>query len=182
MALIVALIFVAICTFAIYKLIMWSRRTGNNIGNVGALVIALIMMVGVKTLVPLDSATGAKATTSTTSKSAVTVKTTAPAKQTISTADANLKSRIENYVQSLPGSMVVRIGGNSEYGFSVDVDYNFMTSDKAAAKAAAVDLIYDIVGANSDCGFKWIYVNCMDGKSPIGLIVQYENGEFRTLP
>lgn len=182
MALIVALIFVAICTFAIYKLIMWSRRMGNNFGNAGALVIALIMMVGVKTLVPLDSATDAKAKTSTTSKSAVTVKTTAPAKQTISTADTNLKSRIKNYLQSLPGSQVVIVNGNSEYGFSVDVDYNFGTSDKAEAKAAAVDLIYDIVAANSDCGFKWIYVVCLNGKSPIGLIVQYENGEFRTLP
>lgn len=85
--------------------------------------------------------------------------------------------RVEAYVKSLPGSqlVIVKAGIN---GVSVDCDYNVGDVDREAAKAYATDLIYDILDANSDCTFSSITINCMNGKKPVGALVQYDKGEI----
>lgn len=87
--------------------------------------------------------------------------------------------RVEAYVKNLSGTqgqiVIVKAGLN---GISVDCDYNVGDVDREAAKAYATDLIYDIIDANSDCQFSSITINCMNGKKPIGALVQYDNGEI----
>lgn len=85
--------------------------------------------------------------------------------------------RVEAYMKSLPGSqlVIVKEGYN---GVSVDCDYNVGDMPREDAKAYATDLIYDILDANSDCPFSSITINCMNGKSPVGALVQYDRGEI----
>ena len=85
--------------------------------------------------------------------------------------------RVEAYMKSLPGSqlVIVKEGYN---GVSVDCDYNVGDMPREDAKAYATDLIYDILDANSDCTFSSITINCMNGKSPVGALVQYDRGEI----
>lgn len=108
--------------------------------------------------------------------------------QTVSTVkspannDAQLKNRIKGYVDGLSGAAIVIVRGDSANGFIVETDYDFGTDDRETAKSYATNLIHDIVNANGDCTFKYISVNCMNGKSPLGVIVNYEDGQFSTLP
>ena len=189
MALIVTLLFVAVGTYAVYRLVLWSKMTGDRRGNAGALVIGLVMMFGVKAFLPLSPANDTRAKPSPPAKQTVTTvreeKTYAPNVSPLpsdSLKDSRMKNQVQNYLESLPGSQIVIVEGNSENGIRVNVDYNMGNVDRETAKNYAIELIYDILDANSDCPFKWIYVNCMNGKAPIGIIVHYEDGAFSTLP
>lgn len=90
------------------------------------------------------------------------------------------KNRIKAYLNSLPGAGVVIVSGSP--AVIVECDYDFGTADKETAKSYATDLIYDIMDASGSSPVNLISVNCMNGKTPIGIIVNYEDGRFYTLP
>lgn len=169
------LLLVAVGTYAIYKMLMWSRAKGKPDGNIAALIIALVMLYGVKLAV--ETPEPVKPPVKQASASNVSV----PSRPTSSSTDTQVRSQIKAYMDRLPGAMIVVVRGDSA-GIIVETDYNFGTSDKETAKSLATNLIYQIMDDNSDCTFKYISVNCMNGKNPVGAIVNYENGSFSTLP
>ena len=160
-------------TYAIYRLLRWSSETGNKLGNAASLGIALVMLFSMSSLAHDEP----KASLTPKPKPVQSSVATVPSKP--DALDAT-KSRIKAYLNSLPGAGVVIVRGSP--AVIVECDYDFGTADKETAKGYATDLIYDIMGANGDCNFNLISVNCMNGKTPIGIIVNYEGGRFYTLP
>lgn len=63
-------------------------------------------------------------------------------------------------------------------GLSVYANFNMGDTDPNTAKYIAVDLINDIMNANPDCPFELISINCMNGKAPIGALVNYSGGVY----
>ena len=192
MMIIVALTVVAGGTFAIYKLLMWSKTTGNKFGNVCALLIALVMLFGVKGMLKVDKPQAPKPTARTSSetvssilnqpaKETRSVPSTAVETRSVVTGNTQVKNRIKNYLASMPGAVIVTVRGDDN-SVIVDCDFDFGTADKGLAADFAQDLIYRIMADNSDVQFSWLSINCMNGKSPVGMMVQYENGRFTHLP
>lgn len=91
--------------------------------------------------------------------------------------------QVTTYMKNLPGTqnqiLTVRAGIE---GVTVDCDYDMGDVDRESAREYATDLINDIMGANSDVQFGSITINCMNGKQPIGALVQYERGEIFSRP
>lgn len=180
MKIIFVLALIAGGTYAIYKLLWAARETGNRFNAVVAGLIALVMLYGVTAVTRHDEPKKLPASTTSSTTRKVEVAPT-PEQVPVTGSDMQAKSRVESYLKSLSGAVIVIVRGDSS-GIVVDCDYDFGTSDKAAAKNAATNLIYDIMDANGDCTFSYISINCMNGRNPAGVIVSYENGEFTTLP
>ena len=192
MAIVCILLIIAVGTFAIFKLVMWSRDTGNNIGNVISLVIALIMMVMMSKINQADenpkpAPRVEQVQTTTAIEAPVEVPAATPAPESIYVAprvsqiDSQDKIQVENYLRSLPGATIVIVRSNDS-GITVDCDIDMGNVDKETAKSLATNLIYAVMSDNDNCTFSWISVNCMNGKSPIGMIVHYDNGAISSLP
>lgn len=200
MKIIFVLALIAGSAYAIYKLLWTSPKPVSRVNAIAAGLIALVMLYGVTAVTRHDEPKKLPAsTTSSTTRKVEVVPISKPANNSdvqskrnvevaptpeqvpVNNSDTQVKSRIEGYLKSLPGAVTVIVRGDSS-GIVVDCDYDFGTSDKAAAKNAATNLIYDIMDANGDCTFNYISINCMNGRNPAGVIVSYENGEFKTLP
>lgn len=179
MKLFLLVVLVAVGTYAIYKMLMWSRTKGKPDGNIAALIVALVMLYGAK--IAAETPEPVKQPVKQTQVAARNISVAPRPTSEASSSDTQAKSRVKAYMDSLPGSMIVIVRGDSS-NLIVETDYNFGTGDKAAAVDFAKDLIYQIQADNSDCVFKYISVNCMNGKNPVGAIVNYENGSFSTLP
>lgn len=179
MKLFLLVLLVAVGTYAIYKMLMWSRTKGKPDGNIAALIIALVMLYGAK--IAAETPEPVKQPAKQTQVAARNISVAPRPTPEASSSDTQAKSRVKAYMDSLPGSMIVIVRGDSS-NLIVETDYNFGTGDKATAVDFAKDLIYQIQDANSDCVFKYISVNCMNGKKPVGAIVNYENGSFTTIP
>lgn len=178
--LIVSLGVAAVGGYLIYRLVKMSLTTGRKDGFVMAGLLGVVMVFGVTALISGSTHSRqkpAKQTQVAARNISVAPRPTFEA----SSSDTQAKSRVKAYMDRLPGSMIVIVRGDSS-NLIVETDYNFGTGDKETAKSLATDLIYQIMGDNSDCVFKYISVNCMNGKNPVGAIVNYENGSFSTLP
>lgn len=178
--LIVSLGVAAVGGYLIYRLVKMSLTTGRKDGFVMAGLIGLVIALGVTALISGSTHSRqkpAKQTQVAARNISVAPRPTFEA----SSSDTQAKSRVKAYMDSLPGSMIVIVRGDSS-NLIVETDYNFGSGDKATTVDFAKDLIYQIQDANSDCVFKYISVNCMNGRNPVGTIVNYENGSFTTIP
>ena len=170
----------AVGAYLIYRLVKMSITTGRKDGFVMAGLIGLVIVFGVTALISGSTHSRQKPVKQT-QIAARNISVEPRPTSEASSSDTQAKSRVKAYMDSLPGSMIVIVRGDSS-NLIVETDYNFGTGDKATAVDFAKDLIYQIQDANSDCVFKYISVNCMNGKNPVGAIVNYENGSFTTIP
>lgn len=102
--------------------------------------------------------------------------------QSSNNQDAQVKARIKAKIEAMPGSSIVIVRGDTTNGIVVDVDYDMSDISRDSAISYAKDLIGEIMSTNSDVPFSYLSVNCMNGKSPLGVIVQYEHGEYFVSP
>ena len=174
--------------FLIYKLVSSSLAEGKNDGLIMAGLIAVAIFLGVAAITSGKPKVEEPRVAQKAEKPAPppAIETRSAPSSAVEPAavvmgNTQVKTRIKNYLTSLPGAVIVTVRGDDD-GIIVDCDFDFGTADKEAAKTFAQDLIYRIMGDNSDVQFKWLSVNCMNGKAPAGIIVQYENGRFSSLP
>ena len=90
-----------------------------------------------------------------------------------------LQPKVEAYVRNMPNlrkdNFYTEVGAK---GLSVYANFNMGDTDPDTAKYIAVDLINDIMNANPDCPFDIVSINCLNGKAPIGAMVNYSEGVY----